>query len=333
MLALSRVHPRFAALVAVGVVSTFILLGVQFGSPYALDLHGLPGWTSSTPSDPLDRLSSLRTEDRIALAEDYYKDVLDRRAKLIHKYGPKIGDVEAFPNPSRALLYTLWDFFVVAPAFCAHRVERIGTFSDGGKWVCGLERIAKKPKCVVYSFGVNGESSFEAEILDRTNCDVYGYDFSVSEWGPEIANDPVLSPRAHFFSYGISGKDAHAPGDNPPMYTLSTLMKMNGHTFIDILKVDIEGSEFDTLSAIITEYQRLNKPLPFGQMQIEIHAWAHTFVNFSKWWALLEAAGLRPFWTEPNLVYLNNFRGNAPTLAEYSFINTRGNHDIISDAR
>lgn len=24
---------------------------------------------------------------------------------------------------------------------------------DGGKWVCGLEHIQKKEKCVIYSFG------------------------------------------------------------------------------------------------------------------------------------------------------------------------------------
>jgi hypothetical protein len=24
---------------------------------------------------------------------------------------------------------------------------------DGGKWVCGLEHVQKKEKCVIYSFG------------------------------------------------------------------------------------------------------------------------------------------------------------------------------------
>ena len=44
------------------------------------------------------------------------------------------------------------DFFT--PAFnCPHEVERHGALGDGGKWVCGLSRLAKKPDCVVYSFG------------------------------------------------------------------------------------------------------------------------------------------------------------------------------------
>jgi hypothetical protein len=32
-------------------------------------------------------------------------------------------------------------------------VERIGTLGDGGKWVCGIDRVAKQDKCVIYSFG------------------------------------------------------------------------------------------------------------------------------------------------------------------------------------
>src|SRR5579863_2335105 len=92
------------------------------------------------------------------------------------------------------------DFFI--PTFrCPHRLERIGVIGDGGKWVCGLQRVAKQKKCVIYSFGspffplilppfvvtptcymigVNGESSFEATLLKRApGCEVWGYDYSV----------------------------------------------------------------------------------------------------------------------------------------------------------
>lgn len=45
------------------------------------------------------------------------------------------------------------DFFL--PAFqCPHKVQRVGTLGDGGKWVCGLEKVAEKRKpCVIYSVG------------------------------------------------------------------------------------------------------------------------------------------------------------------------------------
>jgi hypothetical protein len=96
------------------------------------------------------------------------------------------------------------DFFIAAFQ-CPHRVERIGTLGDGGKWMCGVDRIAKQEKCVIYSFGlsflppphclhrprvnphtlciltgVNRESSFEADLMKRApGCEAWGYDYSV----------------------------------------------------------------------------------------------------------------------------------------------------------
>lgn len=182
---------------------------------------------------------------------------------------------------------------------CPHSVERIGALGDGGKWVCGIERLATKKSCVVYSIGINHESSFERDLLLRTNnCEVWGYDFSVERFGPEVADDPSLLRRAHFAPYALSGRDAHGPNDNPKMYTLRTLMELNGHNYIDILKVDIEGWEFDTLQALIRPYLEAGEPLPFGQLQLEVHVWDKKFTEFMKWWETLEEGGLRPFWTE-----------------------------------
>jgi len=229
----------------------------------------------------------------------------------------------------------------------------VGTLGDGGKWVCGLDRVARQPECVIYSFGVNNESSFEAELLRRApGCQVWGYDFSVPSFGPEITEDPDLRERAHFFPYALGEVDSYGPGANPPVYSLATLMALNGHRFIDILKIDIEGAEFSALSSFIRAFSvgstpsphdahatsapsRPPPPLPIGQMQIEIHArhgTGHdTFAPFKGWWESLERAGLRPFFTEPNLVYVNLIRGARPDLAEYSFMNIRGQHALVSD--
>ena len=62
--------------------------------------------------------------------------------------------------------------------------------------------------------------------------------------------------------------------------------------------------------------------LPIGQLQIELHARPgsghETFAAFNSWWESLEAVGLRPFFAEPNLVYVNLVRGVRPDLVEVS---------------
>jgi len=223
------------------------------------------------------------------------------------------------------------DFFPAA-FNCPHEIERLGALGDGGKWVCGLSRLVTKPDCVIYSVGINHESSFEAEILSRTDgCQVWGYDFSVSQFGPEVQDTLSLLHRAHFKPYGLAGKNQHGPEDVNKMYTLESLMTLNGHTHIDILKIDIESWEFETLAALIRSYTDAGKPLPFGQLQLEIHIWGKTFADYLKWWEMLEDAGLRPFWTEPNMVYNNYNRGGTADLAEYSFLNIHGTNVFTSN--
>jgi len=181
--------------------------------------------------------------------------------------------------------------------------------------------------------GINHESSFEAELLANTeHCQVWGYDFSVDSFGPQISRS--LAPRTHFFPYGLAGQDhipgAHASPEDHPMYTLQSLMRMNGHTHIDILKVDIESWEFETLTSLIKPYLDTGKPLPFGQLQLEIHLWNKEFPEFLEWWEMLEAAGLRPFMTEPNLVYVNYNRQAGADLAEVSTVFIQMSHNLES---
>lgn len=311
-------HPRFSLFTVMAFFGTMLLLNLN-----SSDLGNI----SVTFDHSRGNVKSLAS--RLNSAEQIYEKTLKGRSWLIQKFGG-VDKIHMFPpNVPPYPAYTVWDFFP-ASYNCPHEVERIGAFGDGGKWVCGLSRIENKPDCVIYSFGINHESSFEAELLTRTSgCQVWGYDFSVDGWGPEIT--PELSPRAHFHAYGLGGEDKHEEHDNPKFYTLATLMEMNGHTHIDILKIDIESWEFPTLSTLLASYKAAGRPLPFSQLQIEIHAWDMTFSTFLSWWQSLEEMGLRPFWTEPNEVYSNYNRGSPPALAEYSFFNVLGKHALVTD--
>jgi hypothetical protein len=80
---------------------------------------------------------------------------------------------------------------------------------------------------------------------------------------------------------------------------------MIGHTHIDILKIDIEGWEFETMTTLLNLYIASGEPLPFGQLQLEIHIWNKSFAEYLTWWETLENAGLRPFWTEASARYMS----------------------------
>ncbi|KAF5329604.1 hypothetical protein D9619_009389 [Psilocybe cf. subviscida] len=303
-------HPRYSILVAVALLTTFYLLLPEslpaYRRTYDADLHG-----------------------RVERSKAIYNKVLKDRKGLIKKFGE--GDpkkIDLFPpDVSPWPPYTVWDFFPAA-FNCPHEIERLGALGDGGKWVCGISRVAEKEDCVVYSFGINLESSFESEILSHTDhCQIWGYDFSVASFGPEIPSSQA--GRTHFKAVGLAGSDK--PHAEPPMFTLESLMKQNGHTHIDILKIDIESWEFETLTTLLNPYIQSGKPLPFGQLQLEIHIWHKTFADFLGWWEMLEAAGLRPFWTEPNLVYQNYNKQHTPDLAEYSFLNIKGDNVFIHE--
>jgi hypothetical protein len=53
---------------------------------------------------------------------------------------------------------------------------------------------------------------------------------------------------------------------------------------------------------MVQYYKERGWPLPFGQLQLEIHAAQVSFADFLKWWEDLEQAGLRPFHTEVSIV-------------------------------
>ncbi|KAG0235128.1 hypothetical protein BGW42_005778 [Actinomortierella wolfii] len=245
-------------------------------------------------------------------AETYYQRIVQQRAKWLRDfhYGTPQFD------PWHILMYWWWYF--PASFTCPHDIQRVGPLSDGGKWICGMSLYEEAPraKCVIYSFGVNRETRFEGEMLDRTDCEIWAYDASVDKMGPETDG----RPKVHFKPYFI-GKEDKVDERGKQWRTLRSLMNENGHDWIDILKIDIEGSEYPTFDAIMDDFGEV---LPFSQLQLELHVPQNIidFPNFLKWWERLESKGIRPWWTELNLN--PTYSGQRAWASEYCFINTRG---------
>ncbi|KAG0040726.1 hypothetical protein BGZ82_010544 [Podila clonocystis] len=245
-------------------------------------------------------------------AKSFYERIVKQRHENLsaNNYG------SASFDPWNVVMYWWWYF--PASFVCPHDIQRVGPLADGGKWICGMSLYEEKPrsKCVLYSFGVNYETRFEGEMLDRTDCEIWAYDASVVRMGPETDGRPHVQFKPYFI-----GRTDHVDNAGKTWKTLRTLMKENGHDWIDILKVDIEGSEYDTFAAIMDDFPDV---LPFSQLQLELHVDTNhvTFPNFLNFWERLEDKGVYPWWTEINLNPV--FSGMRPWASEYCFINTRG---------
>ncbi|KAN0102407.1 Methyltransferase domain containing protein [Russula decolorans] len=354
-----RRYPRFTFLLSVLLIASLLLLT---HSPF-LSLQ--PSSAPPTPTQPLNSsIAPHGLASRVRRAERAYQKMLLGRDALISKVGPTPHDVALFPPDEEPWPpYTVWDFFPPA-FFCPHELERVGDLGDGGKWVCGMSQLQEKEDCIVYSIGPPTDASFESELLARTrHCQLFIFDYTASSL-PRGLSIHAISParfdefyapldtlnyddkldywdsrhvlqRAHFKPYRIAGFDAHGAGDTPKTYTLESLMRQNGHTHIDVLKIDLEGWEFDTLTTFLKpgpEFtdERPRIP-PVSQMLLELHLWNLGFSDLLNWWSTLERAGLRAVAREPNLVYQNYNRMQGAELAEYTFLNVAEPNVFISD--
>jgi len=300
---------------------------------------GAPSWIST--SIPLGH-ETVRQGERVSmhehlrLAEKSWAKTVAQRHELLKEWAdpetmpffPASNAVEYHKHP-----YSIWDF-VPASWSCPYEMERIGRMGDGGKWVCGMSLYEQLPvtrPCVVYSFGVQFESSYEDETIARTHCEVWAYDFSVTDFGKQLNEEHKL--RAHFTQAGIAGTTNTSY--NPPFYNIQDLMKKNGHDYIDILKMDIEYAEFEALTSLDKAFPQLKGlDLPIGQLMVELHLFSikgMTAPQFLKWWEVLEGRGLRPVWTEPNLLYttMRAENGGDPRLAEYTFVNIKDRRSVL----
>ncbi len=140
---------------------------------------------------------------------------------------------------------------------------------------------------IVYSFGIGQDISFDTALIQKFNCKVYGFDPTPKsiEWVKEKGD----IPRFNFTPIGISNKNGelsfflpqnehHVSGslvdnavtswDNAikvPVKDLKTIVGELGHKCIDVLKMDIEGAEYEVIPDI------LKLGIEIKQILIEFH--------------------------------------------------------------
>jgi FkbM family methyltransferase len=155
---------------------------------------------------------------------------------------------------------------LVRPAIMCAK-ERFG--SDFGGWDVVTTGIGNHSN--VYSFGVGEDASFDMALIEKYNLTLHAFDPTPKsiEW----VKRQEFSDHFIMHDYGIAAFDGDVsfyPPENPdyvsytlldrpsmkakaisvPVKRLSTIMKELGHDQIDILKMDIEGAEYDVIKDI-----------------------------------------------------------------------------------
>jgi hypothetical protein len=171
-------------------------------------------------------------------------------------------------SASGAAMWALVSPYTTCP-WTLEKEPSVATVHDGGKWTCGLRELGGREDCVVYSFGSRGELDFEDTVRRHSSCTIHVFDPTKPPTRPSTSVTGDRSRGFHFHPVGLSHRDGNATiqGISYPVRTLESLMRDLGHGDggVDILKIDVEGSEFSVVH--LTDWSRLK----IGQLLMEVH--------------------------------------------------------------
>ena len=193
----------------------------------------------------------------------------------------------------------------VKPALCKTK-SLFGREHNGGWFVCGdeLPNSAKGEKCIIYSYGLGADWSFDNAAEVEAGCEVHGFDPSGLLWRQGMhgrdysgidyaAQYPSKKKTFHNWGLGVVEKALYPigtvpqewPGLGDPQLSKSNsepwLLKSIQQTMIDlghadsglsILKIDTEGSEWDAITAFFSN-ENILKMIAAGRLRQLLIEW------------------------------------------------------------
>lgn len=156
--------------------------------------------------------------------------------------------------------------------------------SDYGGWTVIPSLLGKDS--VVYSVGVGSDITFDRAVAERFGCTIDAFD--PTPMARDWIGQQSLPPRMTYHAIGLAaedgdvafklppveGYDSFSLGDGDgagedqvlcPVRRLESLMAQLGHSRIDVLKMDIEGFEYQVIDDV------LSGPARPRQWLIEFH--------------------------------------------------------------
>ncbi|CAF3404576.1 unnamed protein product [Rotaria socialis] len=213
----------------------------------------ISSFTSSSSSVAVNggrcRLSMKESDNWFCQSDSDWK-----RRKTLHHIQDKRNRI----SDSRPLFFqNNWE-----PTIQCEFERRLGNTGDGGKWVCDIHRFGRNnTKILVYSFGSNGDFSFERAIQEQfPKAEIHTFDLGVYQCPANVCT---------FHQVRLGN------GKNDSSKSFQTIVNDLGHQRreIHLLKVDIEGSEynlFEEMFRISTD--KTTQVMPYvRQILFEIH--------------------------------------------------------------
>jgi FkbM family methyltransferase len=179
-------------------------------------------------------------------------------------------------------------------------------------WGVSPARLPRQP--LIYSFGIGRTLEWELELIQKFGAEVHAFDPTPASvaWLAEQS----LPPSLHAHAWGLSAKDGDlllyppksADGENftqekleyvseghsaraiaVPVKRALTTMRELKHEQLDLLKIDVEGAEFEAIPEMLSSGVRP------GQLMLELH-YHYPTRSFKEGLALIrtiEGAGYR----------------------------------------
>jgi len=142
---------------------------------------------------------------------------------------------------------------------------------------------------IVYSFGIGEDISFDLTLSNLTGCTIHCFDptpksltwlgkQSASQLSKIIVHPYGIAQKTHQGTFYLPKNKEHISGSiieqtavdendfiDVPLKSLSDIMLDLGHDHIDVLKMDIEGAEYEVIQGLV------KSNIKIGQILIEFH--------------------------------------------------------------
>lgn len=171
---------------------------------------------------------------------------------------------------------------------------------DGDKWVCMDNKFHISPrKCLIFSFGIGHDWSFEDEAERKLGCEVFAFDPTINK------RTHNRTKKIHFFNLGIGDSNNTGPQFKVKTNRYRNILSDLGHlnSVIDILKMDTEGNELRFFRDVLEGTPNLLKNVKFIAMEVHIGKSAEitsNHISFWKYFQLLDCFGFKIVYSAVN---------------------------------